>query len=162
VGLVDHETPDAKLGHPVQEAGSAEALGCHVEQPEPALGGRLKAGQLLGPVLGRVEEGGGHAQRPQAVDLVLHEGDEGGDDQRESAPDHGGHPVADALARSGRRHGEHVAAGELSLHDLFLAGPEFPVAEDVFEDRLAGAGHESGVCGFGALSGTLNMPALQL
>ena len=53
------------------------------------------------------------------------------------------------------------ATRELGLHDLFLASPELPVAEDVFEDRLAGAGHESGVCGFGAFSGTLNM-ALQL
>jgi hypothetical protein len=77
-----------------------------------------------------VDGGCGKVQDPQGIDLVFHQGDEGGDDQAGPGQDQGRELVADRFARPGGHHRQNVLAGEDRLHDLLLAGPELMKPED--------------------------------
>ena len=85
----------------------------------------------------------------QGVDLVLHEGDQRADDQRDPGQKQGGQLVAEALAAAGRHHAEDVAAVQHLLDDLALAGAELLQAELIAErplqvDSAAGKTHGPG------------------
>ena len=86
----------------------------------------------------RVETGGVDSLRCEKVDLVLHERDERRDDDGDAVEHQRGELVAEALARTGREHGEGGAAGEQGLDDLLLAGPEGVEAESLGENLVDG------------------------
>ena len=69
----------------------------------------------------------------QAVDLVLHEGDQRRDDDRETLSDKCGELEAEGLSTAGRQQCEDIAAGEGIPDDLFLQGAKRRIAEVPFE-----------------------------
>src|SRR5262249_41755799 len=162
VRLVDDEARHPKLSEPVQEAGPGEALRRHVEQAEAARDGGLEAGHLLGALLGRVDEGGADAGAAEAVDLVLHEGDEGRDEQRQAVRQHRRHPVADALAGAGRGDGQDVPARQLRLDDRCLAWPEVLQAEHLAQHLQSAVEHGLECGGSERPGGTLYRATLGL
>ncbi len=118
-------------------------------QPKP-LGRQVQQVQLAGEELGLhqppllevlrgVHEPGPHAQRPQCVHLVLHQGDERGDDDPRTRPDQGRDLVAQRLAAAGRHEHDGVAARHHVLDDRFLLTAEGLVPEDPVQrgQRLA-------------------------
>ena len=69
----------------------------------------------------------------EAVHLVLHQRDEGRDDDGGATRAHGRGLVAERLAAAGGEHDERIASQEDGGHRLFLQGPEgveTPVAGD--------------------------------
>ncbi len=141
MGLVHDEPAHPKRRHPVEEAGSGESFRGDVEQTQLPRRGRLERLELLGPLLRGVDVRDWHAGRAQAIDLVLHERDQGRDHQREAATGHRRHPVADALAGPGRSDREHVAARELRVHHRRLARTELLQAEDLAQHAQPGVEH---------------------
>ena len=65
---------------------------------------------------------------PQVLHLILHQGDERGDDDAESAQGEGGHLEADGLAAAGGQQGERVPPVQDGEHDVLLQGTERVVA----------------------------------
>ena len=145
MGLVDHDPPDAQVGEPVHEAWTSQPLGRQKEQPVVARDCPPKALALLGELHRRVDECGRDAAVREAVDLVLHERDERRNHHRQPALDDGGHPVADALAGSGRCDRQHVAAIKHRLHDGCLSRPERVQAEDIAQRAFGPVDHLTGV-----------------
>lgn len=80
VRLVDREECDGALAEETPGRFGAQALRGDVEEVEFAREVGLFDPGTLSRVLGRVEERGADADREERVDLVLHEGDERGDD----------------------------------------------------------------------------------
>ena len=144
VGLVDGEEGNVDATEGGDEAAVGEALGGDIEEAEVAIGGPAQDVALLLAGHGRVDGGGGDAVPRKCVDLVLHQGEEGGDDEGEAIEEEGGKLVADALAAARGEDGEGVAPGEDGSHDLRLAGEELAVAEDLAE-LLAGGREGAGV-----------------
>ena len=129
VRLVDREQRDLPLLEQRDRGRRAERLGCQVEQVELA-GPELGRHHLpLARILGRVEEAGPNAERPQRVDLVLHQRDERGDHHADAGPGQRRDLVAQRLAATGRHQHQRVAAADDVLDDLALPGPEGVVAE---------------------------------
>ena len=91
VGLVDGHQPDGKFLQAPYEI----ALRGEVEKFQCAGFHFFKDGLLLRPSLGGVEVGGLDAVEAQRVDLVFHQRDERGDDQREPIEKEGRHLVAE-------------------------------------------------------------------
>ena len=87
--------------------------------------GRLQAG---------VEPGGGDPSAGQVVDLVFHQGDQGGDDHGEAVEQERGQLVAEALAAPGREDGQGRPAGQERRDGTLLAGSEAIESEDLAED----------------------------
>ena len=118
------------------ESTIAEAFGGDIEKLEAA---GLRFGHDLRLVLARnrgVDGGSGHAGSAEGIDLVLHQREEGRDDERDAGPgDESGHLVADALAAAGRQDGERVLPIEDGRDDFGLAGAELLVAEGFAENR---------------------------
>ena len=110
VGFVDRDEGREPAGQQLGEARHLEPLGGDEEEVEPPLEVRATRGarRLASPA--RVDSLRGQALRAELGDLVLHQGDEGADDQRRSAARDPGQLVAERLAGAGRHHEEHVAA----------------------------------------------------
>jgi hypothetical protein len=130
VHFVDHDQPDARRGESVDEAAAPEALGSGVQQLDAP---RREGGQPPLRLVGlerRVHEGGllGDGAR-ELVQLVLHQGDERGDDERGGGTEDRGELVRERLARAGRHQREGVSARERALDDVLLAGEEAVEAE---------------------------------
>ncbi len=60
----------------------------------------------------------------EVVDLVLHQGNQGGDNHRKARKHQAGHLESDALASAGGHQGEGVGAAEHGADDLGLQGAE--------------------------------------
>ena len=75
-------------------------------------------------ILGRVEERGAHADEVQRIHLVLHQGDERGDDDAGARAHQRGDLIAQRLAAAGGHQHEGVAAGDDVLDDLALLAAE--------------------------------------
>ena len=135
VGLVDHEEPDARRAHPLEEAGRREALGRHVEEPQLAGQRPLERGGVGARVLLRVDERHAVAEpaRAQRLHLVLHERHERRDHDRQVVAQEAGKLVAERLARAGGHDHEHVAARQRRLAGLALPGPEVAEAEELVQ-----------------------------
>jgi hypothetical protein len=71
----------------------------------------------------------------QRLHLVLHQGDQRRDDQREVGPHQRGELVAERLARARRHHDQHVAVGQCGVDRLALARPERREAEQLAQRR---------------------------
>jgi len=144
VGLVDGEGGGGAGGAVaefVEEAVGGEAFGGEVEEVEGA--GAVGPGGVAAGVegLAAVDAGGADAVGAGGVDLVLHEGDEGADDDHAAVLHDGGELEAEGLSAAGGHEGEDVAAIEEALHGLFLVGAELVVAEDFGEDLAGVVGH---------------------
>lgn len=130
VRLVDGEDGDLAAREEVQAAVQAQPLRGQVEQVELA-GEELRLDRPpLVEVLRGVHEPGPHAERPQRVDLVLHQRDQRGDDHTRTGPDQGRDLVAQRLAAAGRHEHDRVAAGDHMVDDRLLLAAEGLVAED--------------------------------
>ena len=104
------------------EPGEGQPLRGHVEQLDLTLQDlRLYAPYLPGGQ-GAVDEPGGDAVGVQGVHLVLHQGDQRRDDQRDAAKDEGRQLVAEGLAAAGGHQRQAVAACQDVSDDLRLLG----------------------------------------
>ena len=132
VSLVHHEQPDARPRHRLQEPGRREALGRHVQQPQPAGGRRLQRRPVgRGLLLGVDQRHLSRRPRPQGLHLVVHERDQGRDHDRQPVVEQRGELVAERLAGSGRHQREDTLAAQHRADHVLLAGPERLVAEDL-------------------------------
>ena len=138
VGFVDGEEGDGHLVEAGAELLVGEALGGDVEEFEGAGADLVIDGEGFLGAEGGVEAGGGDASLLKGIDLVLHEGDEGGDDEGDAVEEEGGKLVAEGLAAAGGKDGEGGAVGEEGLDDRLLAVAELGVAEVVLESGLKG------------------------
>ena len=142
VRLVDDEQADLGLPDPVEKAGRGEALGRDVEQPGVAGDrpvDRLAVGR--GVLLGVDEADLARCPARERLDLILHQRDERGDDERQVGPHERGQLVTQRLARARGHDDQHVAPGHGRLHRLALARPEGGEAEHLAQRlrRLARA-----------------------
>ncbi|MGX1223775.1 hypothetical protein RKD42_005034 [Streptomyces ambofaciens] len=139
VRLVDGEEGDLAAGEQVEGGVQAQSLGRQVQQIE-------LSGEVLGlhhaplvEVLRGVHEPGPHAERPQGVDLVLHQRDQRRDHDARAGPDQGRDLVAQRLSAAGRHEDDGVATGDHVLDDRLLLAAEGVVPEDPVQggQRLA-------------------------
>ena len=123
------------LGEHLGEAGDAHALGCDEEELEGAV--EVVAAGLAGVVAGEagVDAGDAEAGGGELGGLVVHEGDERGDDERGASAGDGGELVAEGFAGSGGHDEQDVAAVGGGAADGLLIGAEGGEAEG-----LCGAG----------------------
>ena len=140
MGFVDGDEDGLALGEHLGEAGDAHALGGDEEEVEIA--GEVVAAGLAGVVAGEagVDAGDAEAEGGELGGLVIHEGDERGDDESGAAASEGGELVAEALAGSGGHDEEDVATGGGGLADLLLMGSEGAVTEDAVKELGEGFG----------------------
>ena len=124
VGLVDRQQLQPHRLHRLQEPRAAEPLRRHVDQPVVAGRHAFQPGILLGQRERTVDERHGDFERLELIDLVLHQGDERGDNQRQPIQDQGRQLVAEALPPARGHHAETVAACQHGRNDFLLAGPE--------------------------------------
>ncbi|SCF80088.1 hypothetical protein GA0115255_106882 [Streptomyces sp. Ncost-T6T-2b] len=153
VRLVDREDGDLAPGQQGERGVQPQPLGRQVEDVELAREELRLHRAALVEVLRGVHEAGPDAEGPQGVDLVLHEGDQGGDDDAGAPPDQGRDLVAEGLSAAGRHEHDRVAARHHMLDDRALLAAERLVPEDAVQcpARLAlaarvgaGAGHRPG------------------
>jgi hypothetical protein len=133
VRLVDHEQPHPRGAQPIDEARVREALGRHIQQGNATIDEVAIARVLLRAPDRGVDERRGDARGLQRLDLVLHQRDQRRHDKRAANFERGEH-VAQALARAGGHHAEHIARGEPCQH-LGLAQAEVGIAEDFVQPR---------------------------
>ena len=90
----------------------------------------------------RVEKGGVHTRLFQRADLVVHQRDQGADDDGHAlltlVPRDRRDLVAQAFAAAGGHQHQRVAAGGHMVNDLALRAPESRVAEDFLQDARGG------------------------
>jgi hypothetical protein len=153
VGFVDGEEGERDLPEPFSSAVHEGAFGRDVHEAVFAGDGFLLEFAAVGFEDGAVEEDGGDAHLAELRDLVLHEGDEGGDDDGGAAfVEDGGKLVAEGLAAAGGHDDADVAAGGEGADDLFLAWAEgvvAPVALEGVEEAGIGDGWAGKGCGVG-------------
>ena len=143
VRLVDGEQRDPRACELGEEALVVEALRCDVEELERAGAEPVEDLALLGGVEARVEPRRVDPASLEEVDLILHQRDQRGHDDRHPVEQQRRQLVAEALARAGREDGEGGPAGEKRLDDLLLSGTEGVEAEsrgEHFERMLCGCG----------------------
>ena len=87
-----------------------------------------------------VERGGGKAPRAGGGHLILHEGDQRGDDQGRPVTEEGGNLKADRLPTPGGQHGEDVAAFLDRGDHPALEGAERGVTKMAVQQGLKGNG----------------------
>jgi len=141
MGFVDGEEGERDLAEPVGGALHDGAFGGDVHETVFASEGFLLELAAVGFKDGAVEEDGGDAHLAELGDLVLHKGDERGDDDGGAAfLEDGGELVAEGFAAAGGHDDADVAAGGEGADDLFLARAEGVVApvalEGVEEARI--------------------------
>ncbi|CFE02616.1 Uncharacterised protein [Bordetella pertussis] len=130
VRLVDGEQGDAPALEQLQAAVGQQALRRHVEQVQLAGQECLLDLARHAPILGGIEKRGPHPQFGQGVDLVLHQGDQGGNHDTGAFAHQRGHLVAQRLAAAGRHQHQRVAAADDVLDDGLLVATEGFVTEN--------------------------------
>ena len=124
VCLVDGQQLQIHAADRLEEPPAAKPLRRHVHQPEPARGHLVEPLVLLGRGQRAVDERDRQAERFELIDLVLHQGDQRRDDQRQSLQDHGRQLVAEAFSPSGGHDAEAIPPGQDRRNHLLLAMPE--------------------------------------
>jgi len=144
VCLIHGEAADFPLLEVFEKAAEHEAFRGDVEH-------LVVAGEELGVALGCVffgeggiEESGGDTVFGETIDLILHEGDERGDDYGEALGEDCGELVAEGLAAAGREKGKDVPFIEGIVYDIFLERAELIVSEVFFEGCVDAVRHEEG------------------
>ena len=142
MGLVDRDERRRAAGQHLGEAGDPQPLGGDEEEVEPPLEVRLDDRARGGPVAAGVDALRPQAQRLELRDLVLHERDERGDDERRAAAGEAGELVAERLAGAGGHDEEHVAALRGGAAHGLLVRPEGGEAEALAQEasRRVGRG----------------------
>jgi hypothetical protein len=141
-----------------QEARRQDALGCGVDQRQPARQQFALDAAGLVAVERAVQEGGVNAQFVQRADLVVHQRNQRRHHHRDAPAEllahDGRHLVAQALATAGGHQHQRVAAGDHVVDDGRLLAAEGRVAEHVLQ-HLAGrdGGLPDGVVQRGAHGG---------
>jgi hypothetical protein len=145
VGFVDGDEGGLALGEHLGKAGDAEALGGDEEEVERAI--EVVAAGLAGVVAGEagVDAGDAEAEVAELGGLVVHEGDEGRDDEGGAgvaggSASEGWELVAEAFAGSGGHDEEGIATGGCGFADLLLVGAEGSVTEDAVKEFGEGLG----------------------
>jgi len=87
-----------------------------------------------------MDAGYAEAERGELRGLVIHEGDEWGDDEGCAASGERGKLIAEGFARAGGHDEKDVAAVGCGFTDLLLVGAEVAVAEDAVEQGGEGFG----------------------
>ena len=131
VRLVNGEERDVDPVEQREHRTHHQALGRHVEQIQPA---RQKLVLHSGGLLGRerrVEIGRLHADFVQRIDLILHEGDQGGDHDGHAVAQQRGNLITEALATACRHQHQSVPARHDGFNHLLLKAPEGLVAENL-------------------------------
>ena len=134
VSLVDGDHRDGLLVDDVLEVARAEALRCDVDELVASLGDGREARVGFGEGERAVDVGRGDALLGERVDLVLHQGDQRRDDERESREDQRGDLEADGFACACRHDGERIVPGEQALDHGDLSRPEIAVAVEAAEE----------------------------
>ena len=120
----------------------AQALRRGVDELVGARGDVIHGALLLGGGEGAVDEDGPLAQSGrQALDLVLHQGDQRREHQRRARQEQRRKLEGQRLARAGGQDGQRVGAGKDPVDDGGLAGEKAIVAEDIaqrFQDAAVG------------------------
>lgn len=163
VGFVDGEERDGHVFEPAFGGVHDGAFGGDVDEAEFAGGGFLAKFAAIGFEDGAVEEDGGDAHLVELGDLVLHESDEGRDDDGGAGGvENGGKLVAEGFAAAGGHDDADVAAGIERADDFFLAGAEGRVAPVALEGRevtVERSRREGGGGGHGSSAGVGGPPA---
>ena len=130
--LVDRDQGQRHLRDQAAEALAGGALGRDVEKVELAA---LEPVDRLGAIIvGRGQSGGADAEFRGGADLVVHQRDQGRDDQGRPLARQRRHLVAERLARSGRHHRQRMAAGHDAIDHFGLDAAEILKAECVAEN----------------------------
>ena len=133
VRLVDGEERDAQAVEQGEGALAHQPLRRDVEQVEPARAGAVLDRSDFAEGQGGVEIPGAYPRLPQGVDLVLHQCDEGGDDDRDAGAEQGGDLVAQRLAAAGGHDHQAIAAARDVPDDRFLLASKRAVSEDALQ-----------------------------
>ena len=75
-----------------------------------------------------MQESSGNSPFSESADLVLHQGNQGRDDDRETREEQGRDLVAEGFARAGRHDAEYVISFKERTDQTLLTGPERTVA----------------------------------
>ena len=117
-----------------QGAFEHEALGSNVDQVELAAEHGLFDGLCVTPVECRVEDGGFDAELGQRIDLILHQGDQGGNDDGAAGAEQGRYLIAQTFAAPRWHEDQCVAALADVVDDFGLRAAKGGVAEDVAQE----------------------------
>ena len=137
--FVDRDQRQGDVIEPLLETLHRRAFGRDVEQVDLTRLQRLHRRALLARVLGRRESGSADAVGGEAPDLVVHQRDEGRNDEPGPGPRERRHLIAQRLARARRHERQHVTAGADIADDPLLLPAKGGEAEDVVEDLLGRA-----------------------
>ena len=129
------------------ESGARQALGGDIQQLEPAGGELLLYRGSLPRRQTRVQGPGRKAASPQHVDLILHQGDERGDDDRGSFEQQRRELETERFPRSGGHDGYEVSPLENREGGVALSGPECGKPEPLVKRALQQERHVDGVIG---------------
>jgi hypothetical protein len=145
VRLVDREEADARAFEQIEKARRHETLGRDVEQVDVAFAQGAFGGGGLGAGERRIEIRGAHADFGERGHLVLHQRDEGRDDDARAEAGFVAHERGNLIAKrftaaGGHQH-QRIAARCDMLHDLGLLPSKCGITEDFVED-FERAGHE--------------------
>ena len=160
VGLVDGEEGDVDAAQGGDKTTVGEALGGNVEEAEVAIGDAAQDVGLLLAGDSRIDGRGGDPVARERIDLVLHQREQGRDNEGEAIEEEGGELIADALAPARGENGQRVAPAEDRGHDLRLSGQELAITEDLAQ-LLAGGGEGAGIVGRGGRGGGGNAHGAQ-
>ena len=130
VGFVDGDQIDFHPMDLMQKAFLGHSFRRHIEEIQ---GSFSQAANDLRPFrlrLAAVEEGGPQTDFTGGIHLVLHQRDQGADDQGGPRQHPGGQLIAEGFPSSGGHDGKDVAAALNGPDDVLLVGPKFLKAED--------------------------------
>jgi hypothetical protein len=147
VRFVDRQQPRPRRSNHVEEPPAAEPFGRNIDQPELPCCHTVKPVVLLGRGQGAVDEVRRQTQRLKLIDLILHQGDQGRDDQGQTVSGDGRQLVAEALPPSGGHYAKAVLPGQHRRNHLFLPSTEQRQTEpgEMRFQRYRGIGEHSGV-----------------
>ena len=131
MGLVDGEQRDLRPGAGVDEAVELQPLGRQVDELVAAGEHARDARPADVGLQRRGEVGRRHPSLVEGADLVLHQRDEGGDDERDAWQAGGGELIGEALAAAGGGDDEGLAAVEEGVDGLALPRTEIIEAEPI-------------------------------
>ena len=127
--LVHHQQGERHLGDEAAKALVLEALHRDHQDLELAVTGLLHhPPTLLGGLTG-VQGGGGDPLALQEGELIVHQRQQGGDDQGQMGQCQRGQLIAEGLACAGREDGRRTLAGQQAADHRFLAGSQLIEAE---------------------------------
>ncbi len=136
VRLVDGQQRDIHALQAQAERIRGQTLGCDIEKLHVAVGAVVQRYVDAARIHARMDGHGGYAARPQAVDLILHKGDERRDDYAQTLAGHRRQLVEQRLAAAGGHQCERVAPRQHRLDDLALHRAERLVAPPPLQHLL--------------------------